>query len=191
MHGITNINFFLWLSNSPRGNSEFGTKMHVVLFGSPPPKKNYKHFGPYAALPSLTEIRHSANWTRTFQYRCSTYFILNVFCVVHCENNCVMLTNVHKRYVWDRILQFFFQILNVKLTHTPSVKLSDFTVWSHTWWKNWVNCAVLTGNSAVLRTVLFQSSFTQRTVQFTQGIPQFPQFSCRHHDGIISRHILF
>jgi hypothetical protein len=31
----------------------------------------------------------------------------------------------------------------------------------------------------------FQSSFTQRT---TQGIPQFPQFTCRHHHGIISRH---
>ena len=34
------------------------------------------------------------------------------------------------------------------------VKLSDFTVWRHTWWKNWVNCAVLTGNSAGLRAVL-------------------------------------
>jgi hypothetical protein len=27
-------------------------------------------------------------------------------------------------------------------------------VWRHTWRKNWVNCAVLTGNSAGLRTVL-------------------------------------
>ena len=35
-----------------------------------------------------------------------------------------------------------------------SVKPSDFTVWRHTWWKNWVNCAVLTVNSAGLRTVL-------------------------------------
>jgi len=34
----------------------------------------------------------------------------------------------------------------------------------------------------------FQSSFTQRTAPFTRGIPQFPQFTCRHHDGIISRH---
>jgi hypothetical protein len=33
-------------------------------------------------------------------------------------------------------------------------KLSDFNVWLHTWRKNWVNCAVLTGNSAGLRTVL-------------------------------------
>jgi hypothetical protein len=44
-----------------------------------------------------------------------------------------------------------------KAPYTLSVKLSDFTVWHHTWWKNWVNCAVLTGNSADLRTVL--SSF--------------------------------
>ena len=29
-----------------------------------------------------------------------------------------------------------------------------FTVWRHTWRKNWVNCAVLTGNSTGLRTVL-------------------------------------
>jgi hypothetical protein len=59
-------------------------------------------------------------------------------------------------------------------------------VWRHTWRKNWVKCAVFTGNSAGLRTVPFQSSFTQRTARFTQGIPQFPQFTCRHHDGIIS-----
>ena len=43
---------------------------------------------------------------------------------------------------------------NSKAPYTFSVKLSDFTVWHHTWWKNWVNCAVLTGNSAGLRTVL-------------------------------------
>ena len=38
--------------------------------------------------------------------------------------------------------------------YTLSVKLSDFTVWRHTWRKNWVNCAGLTGNSAGLRTAL-------------------------------------
>ena len=32
-----------------------------------------------------------------------------------------------------------------------------------------------------------QSSFAHRTAQFTQGILQFPQLSCRHHDDIISR----
>jgi hypothetical protein len=40
-----------------------------------------------------------------------------------------------------------------KAAYTLSVKLSDFTVWRHIWRKNWVNCAVLTGNSAGLRTV--------------------------------------
>jgi hypothetical protein len=35
-----------------------------------------------------------------------------------------------------------------------SVTLSDFTVWRHTWQKNQVHRAVLTGNSADLRTVL-------------------------------------
>jgi hypothetical protein len=38
--------------------------------------------------------------------------------------------------------------------YTLSVKLSDFTVWHHTWWKNWVNGAVFTGNSAGFRTVI-------------------------------------
>jgi len=41
-----------------------------------------------------------------------------------------------------------------KAPYTLSVKLSDFTVWRHTGWKNWINCAVLTGNSAGLRKVL-------------------------------------
>jgi len=38
--------------------------------------------------------------------------------------------------------------------YTLSVKLSDFTVWRHTWRKNWVNCTVSTGNTSDLRTVL-------------------------------------
>ena len=38
--------------------------------------------------------------------------------------------------------------------YTLSVKLNDFTVWRQTWRKNWVNCAVLTGNSPGLRNVL-------------------------------------
>jgi hypothetical protein len=36
-----------------------------------------------------------------------------------------------------------FSIASYKL----SVKLNDFTVWLHTWWKNWENCTVLTDNS--------------------------------------------
>jgi hypothetical protein len=38
--------------------------------------------------------------------------------------------------------------------YTLSVKLSDFTVWRHTWREKWVNCAVLIGNNAGFRTVL-------------------------------------
>jgi hypothetical protein len=34
----------------------------------------------------------------------------------------------------------------------------------------------------------FQLSFTHRTAQFSQTTPQFPQFTCPHHDDIISRH---
>jgi hypothetical protein len=41
--------------------------------------------------------------------------------------------------------------------YTLSVKLSDCTVWRHTWRKNWVNCAVLTGNRAGLRTTVLSS----------------------------------
>jgi len=40
-----------------------------------------------------------------------------------------------------------------KAPYTLSVKLSDFTVWRHTWRENWVNCVVLTDNSAGLRPV--------------------------------------
>ena len=51
-----------------------------------------------------------------------------------------------------------------KAPYTLSVKLSDFTLWCHTWRKNWVNCAVLTGNSAGLRTV-FSSRLSHRKLR--------------------------
>jgi len=75
-----------------------------------------------------------------------------------------------------------------KAPYTLSVKLSDFTVWRRTWRKNWVNCAVLTGNSAGLRIVVsscpshrelrsslreshnFLSLFTDATMASSQGI---------------------
>ena len=41
-----------------------------------------------------------------------------------------------------------------KAPYTLSVRLSDFTVWRHSWRKHWVNCAVCAGNSAGLRIVL-------------------------------------
>ena len=43
--------------------------------------------------------------------------------------------------------------MQTKAPYTFSIKLSDFTVWRHTWRKNWVNCTVLMGNSAGLRIV--------------------------------------
>jgi len=51
-----------------------------------------------------------------------------------------------------------------KGSYTISVKLSDFTVWRHTWWKNWINCALLAGKSAGLRTVL-SSHLSQRELR--------------------------
>jgi len=48
--------------------------------------------------------------------------------------------------------------------YTLSVKLGDFTVWRHTWRKNWVNYTVLTGNNASLRTV-FSSSLSHRELR--------------------------
>jgi len=55
----------------------------------------------------------------------------------------------------------FYLFAQRKVRYTLSVKLSDFTVWRRTWRKNWINCAVLTGNGAGLRTV-FSSSFSHR-----------------------------
>ena len=41
-----------------------------------------------------------------------------------------------------------------QVPYTCSVKLSDCTVWNHTWQKNLINCADFTGSSTGLRTVL-------------------------------------
>ena len=46
-----------------------------------------------------------------------------------------------------RVLQFWIKVNKCVATYTRSVNLCDLTLWSHTWRKNWVNCAVLTGNS--------------------------------------------
>jgi len=51
-----------------------------------------------------------------------------------------------------------------KARYTIPVKLSDFTVWSHTWRENRVNCAVLTGNSEALKTV-FSSRLLHRELR--------------------------
>ena len=76
----------------------------------------------------------------------------------------------------------------VKGNYTLPVKLSDFTVWRHIWRKNWVNCAVLTGNSAGLRTVLssrlshrelcISLRETHTHIQFSFSCSFFTQFNC-------------
>jgi hypothetical protein len=45
-------------------------------------------------------------------------------------------------------------VLLYKRRYKLPVKLGDFTVWRNTRQRNWVNCAVLTGNSEGFRTVL-------------------------------------
>ena len=51
-----------------------------------------------------------------------------------------------------------------KASYTLSVKLSDYFVWCHTWRKNWVNCAVLRGNSTGFRTV-FSSRLSHKEMR--------------------------
>jgi hypothetical protein len=66
-----------------------------------------------------------------------------------------------------RLSQLAWSLYHIELSndsrapYTLSVKLSDLTVWRHTWRKNWVNCGVLTGNSAGLR-IVFSSRLSHR-----------------------------
>jgi len=70
--------------------------------------------------------------------------------------------------------------------YTLSVKLNYFTVWRHTWWKNWVNCAVFTDNSTGLRTILSSRlSHTElrsslRESQSFLSLPVFIHHSHKH-----------
>ena len=63
-------------------------------------------------------------------------------------------------FVWEVVCWYFCRNrasvtrMRSRGRYTLSVKLSDFTLLRHTWRKIWVNCAVLTGSSAGLRTVL-------------------------------------
>ena len=67
---------------------------------------------------------------------------------------------VYTGQIWTYLLWYYLHYSQVYLlSYTLTVKLSDFTVWHHTRRKNWVNCAVLTDNSACLRTV-FSSSLS-------------------------------
>jgi len=66
--------------------------------------------------------------------------------------------------------------------YTLSVKLSDFTVWRHTWMKKLSKLRSFDRQQCRPQNCPFKSSFTHGTAQFTQGISQFAQFTCRHHD---------
>ena len=59
------------------------------------------------------------------------------------------------------LISRYSEFLQCYAPYTLWRKLSYLTVWRHTWRKNWVNCAVLTGNSAGLRTV-FSSRLSHR-----------------------------
>ena len=81
------------------------------------------------------------------------------FSLCVCFAVCIVTVKVTVGLHWDCLL---------KGCYTFSIKLSDFTVWHHTWQKNWINCAVLTGNSAGLRTVL-SSHLSHRELRGSLG----------------------
>jgi len=68
-------------------------------------------------------------------------------------------------YIYDNI-----PLSYPEAPYTLSVKLNEFTVWLHTWRRNWVNCAVLTGSSTGLRTVL-SSRFPHRELRSSHREP--------------------
>ena len=90
-----------------------------------------------------------------FVYKTITLLIVDIFCtsinmyiaiVSNWSFSCCSFSrdsNTVTMYIFTRTGRY-----------TLSVKLSDFIVWRRTWRKDRVNCAVLTGNSAGLRTVL-------------------------------------
>ena len=63
-----------------------------------------------------------------------------------------------------------------------------FIMWRHSWWKNWVICAVLTGNVAHLRTVFSSRFFYTENCAVHSGNPTVSSVYRRHYDSIISRH---
>jgi hypothetical protein len=74
---------------------------------------------------------------------------------------------------WRNIFKKFISLFSCHINsnrlvyegrYTLAVKLSDFTVWRHTWRKNWVKCAILTSNNAGLKTV-FSSRLSHRELR--------------------------
>jgi hypothetical protein len=119
----------------------------------------------------------------TFQKLTDTIFIFWTSSIIWFLNEAQRF----KHWVYGQVKLKYLIWWTPQGPYTLSVKLSDFTVLHHTWWKNWVNCAVLTGNSTGPRTVL-SNHLSHRELHSSLRESQFPQFTCGHHDGIISRH---
>jgi hypothetical protein len=69
------------------------------------------------------------------------------------------------------------QVTERKAPYTISFKTSEFTVWRHTRWKNWVNCEVLTDNNAGLRTVVsirISHSELRSSLRKSHSFPSLP-----------------
>ena len=73
---------------------------------------------------------------------------------IHTQTHNIEYLFFHNWFIPSDLVIYEGKYFKTKVPYTLSVKLNDFTVWHHIWRKNWVNCAVLTGNSAGLRTVL-------------------------------------
>jgi hypothetical protein len=114
-------------------------------------------------ISSLDRVASSPRYCRwEFEFFLSLVFVISSFYVSF------FLRKPHKRRsmlgpIFWMVTKAFQMILSLTACPSPSghlkhamhsSELSDFIVWRHTWRKPWVNCSVLTGNSAGLRTVL-------------------------------------
>ena len=106
-------------------------------------------------MQKITESASGENDDLNIRYYCKTEELFDVLETAH-------LNTGHKRTRGKTLFLFLISknILPIGV-HTFTVKVSDYTMWRHTWRINWVNCAVLAGNSAGIRTVfpvIFYSS---------------------------------
>jgi hypothetical protein len=106
--------------------------------------------------------QHFSKFRYSWKWRCRL-LVINYKCF---RTSCCICLQGSLFCIWHHIPENISQ----KVPYTLSVKLSDFTVWRHTWWKNWANCAVLTGNRAGFRTVLSSHlSYTELRSSFTES----------------------
>jgi len=114
------------------------------------------------AAPIRTRQQSAVTWHRTLWFSACRGWL---FPVGHEFSSHVCSTAVHNMNSLQTLQNTgYIYILFRQAPYTLSVKLSDFTVWRHAWRKNWVNCAVLIGNSAGLRIAL-SSCLPQRELR--------------------------